>query len=103
METPFDGILGLGYATLARGAIVPPLQNMLEQELLDEPVFSFWLNKQTKSEMVGGELRFGTVDKDRFRGELQWFPVLHRALLGGRIGGGEDGRGEAWCECTGCI
>lgn len=78
VETPFDGVLGLGYATLAKASIVPPFQNMIEQELLDEPVFSFWLNKQVKSETVGGELRFGTVDKNRFNGELQWFPVLHK-------------------------
>ena len=78
METPFDGVLGLGYATLAKSAIVPPFQNMLEQHLLEEPIFSFWLNKHVKCESVGGELRFGTVDKHRFNGELQWFPVLHK-------------------------
>lgn len=41
----FDGILGLGFPTLAVGGVQPPLDRMVEQGLLEKPVFSFYLNR----------------------------------------------------------
>ncbi|XP_003803825.2 napsin-A-like, partial [Otolemur garnettii] len=40
----FDGILGLGFPTLAVEGVRPPLDVLVEQGLLDKPVFSFYLN-----------------------------------------------------------
>jgi saccharopepsin len=56
--------------------IVPPVYKMIEQDLLDEPVFSFRLGS---SEDDGGEAIFGGVDNDAFTGKLHYVPVRRKA------------------------
>lgn len=51
--------------------------NMLKQGLIKRPVFSFWLNRDPKSE-EGGEIVFGGVDPKHFRGEHTYVPVTQR-------------------------
>lgn len=41
----FDGVLGLGYQSLAEILGNPVFDNMIAQKLLDEPVFSFYLGR----------------------------------------------------------
>lgn len=71
----FDGILGLGYDTISVNHIVPPFYNMIDQKLLDEPVFSFRLGS---SEEDGGEAIFGGVDESAYSGKLQYIPVRRK-------------------------
>lgn len=47
---------------------------MQEQNLLGEDVFSFWLNRNPDAES-GGELVFGGVDPDHFKGNHTYVPV----------------------------
>jgi saccharopepsin len=73
----FDGIMGLGYDTISVNKIVPPFYNMLDQGLLDEPVFAFYLgdtNEQQESEAV-----FGGIDESHYSGELVKLPLRRKA------------------------
>lgn len=47
---------------------------MVQQGLLSQPVFSFWLNRDPKSE-VGGEIVFGGTDWKHFNGDHTYVPV----------------------------
>jgi len=73
----FDGILGLGFKEISVGKAVPVWYNMVEQGLISDPVFSFWLNRNADEE-VGGEIVFGGVDPDHFKGEHTYVPVTHK-------------------------
>ncbi|XP_076883783.1 aspartic proteinase oryzasin-1-like [Bidens hawaiensis] len=70
----FDGILGLGFKEISVGGLQPVWYNMVEQGLVKEQVFSFWLNRNEADE-DGGELVFGGVDPDHFIGEHSYVPV----------------------------
>jgi saccharopepsin len=71
----FDGILGLGYDTISVNKIVPPFYQMIDQDLLDEPVFAFYLGDQEGE----SEATFGGVDKSRYEGKIEWIPLRRKA------------------------
>ena len=50
---------------------------MVKQGLINEPVFSFWLNRDTEDD-EGGELVFGGVDPSHFKGEHTYVPVTQK-------------------------
>ena len=62
---------GLGFPQIAIGGAVPPFQNMVDQGLVPEPVFSFWLNRHHPAG-PGGELVLGGVDPSHYTGEHTW-------------------------------
>ncbi|KAK4242939.1 vacuolar protease [Achaetomium macrosporum] len=71
----FDGILGLGYDTISVNRIVPPFYKMVEQKLVDEPVFAFYLaDTNGESEVV-----LGGVDKDHYKGKITTIPLRRKA------------------------
>ncbi|KAF8138725.1 Asp-domain-containing protein [Boletus edulis] len=72
----FDGILGLAYDTISVNHITPPFYNMIDQGLLDEPVFAFRVGS---SEEDGGEATFGGIDHSAYTGKLTYVPVRRKA------------------------
>lgn len=54
---------------------MPPFYNMLNQHLLDEPVFSFRLGS---SDEDGGEAIFGGIDDSAYSGKLAYVPVRRK-------------------------
>ncbi|XP_015263096.1 PREDICTED: gastricsin-like [Gekko japonicus] len=70
----FDGILGMAYPSLAVGGATTALQAMLQENLLSQPVFSFYLSNQPSSQ-YGGEVVFGGVDSRLYSGQIYWAPV----------------------------
>lgn len=71
----FDGILGLGYDTISVNHIVPPFYNMVNQKLLDEPVFAFYLGSSDE----GSVATFGGIDKSHYTGKIEYIPLRRKA------------------------
>ncbi|KAJ2920137.1 hypothetical protein MD484_g319, partial [Candolleomyces efflorescens] len=72
----FDGILGLAYDRISVNHITPPFYSMINQKLLDSPVFSFRIGT---SEEDGGEAIFGGIDDTAYTGKLHYVPVRRKA------------------------
>jgi phytepsin len=61
----------MGFPNIAVTGAKPPFQNMLDQGVVKDPVFSFWLNRNPDGE-DGGELVLGGADPDHYKGEHVW-------------------------------
>ena len=62
---------GLGFPEIAVTGAVPPFNNMIDQGLVKDPVFSFWLNRDVEGRQ-GGELTLGGVDPAHYKGQHVW-------------------------------
>merc|ERR1712050_14014 len=69
----FDGLLGLGFKSISQYNIPTPFEAMIDQKLIDEPVFAFYLQQDASQ---AGELLFGGVDKCHFTGDLVNVPLI---------------------------
>uniref|UniRef100_A0A674IH03 Gastricsin n=2 Tax=Terrapene triunguis TaxID=2587831 RepID=A0A674IH03_9SAUR len=97
----FDGILGMAYPSLAVGGATTALQGMLQENLLSQPIFSFYLSSQPSSQ-YGGEVVFGGVDSSLYSGQIYWAPVTQELYW--QIGIDEfaiGGQATGWCS-QGC-
>jgi len=74
----FDGILGMAFANIAVDFAVPIWYNMVSRQLVDQDVFSFWLNR-TAGPVSGGELVLGGYDPAHFTGPITWVPLTRDA------------------------
>ncbi|XP_057584195.1 pregnancy-associated glycoprotein 2-like [Hippopotamus amphibius kiboko] len=69
---PFDGILGLGYPSLALEGTTPVFDNLKTQGNISQPVFAFYLSSRKEN---GSVVMFGGVDHSYHKGRLKWIPV----------------------------
>ncbi|XP_069713423.1 cathepsin E-like isoform X1 [Phaenicophaeus curvirostris] len=74
----FDGVLGLGYPSLAVGNALPVFDSIMNQGLVEEPVFSFYLKRGDDTEN-GGELILGGIDHSLYKGSIHWVPVTEKS------------------------
>ncbi|KAK6837711.1 hypothetical protein RU639_001295 [Aspergillus parasiticus] len=96
-----DGILGLGFASISVNSIPPPFYNMLDQNLLDEPVFAFYLSDTYKGRT--SEVTFGGVDEQHYSGEIVKIPLRRKAYWEVEFSGLFFGDNFADVEDTGAI
>lgn len=73
----FDGILGMGFDRISVNGIVPPFYQLVNQKLIDEPVFAFYLNSESGSD--ASEVVFGGVDSDHYTGKITEIPLRRKA------------------------
>jgi len=66
----FDGILGLGFDSISVGGVETVFHNAMEQGLVDESMFAFYLGDNRD-----GELTWGGYDEDHFKGDIHWVPL----------------------------
>jgi len=97
----FDGILGLGYDTIAVNKIPPPFYNMIDQGLLDEPVFSFYLSDSTQGK--DSVATFGGVDKSHYEGQMIKLPLRRKAYWEVNLDSITLGTETADLESTGAV
>jgi len=71
----FDGILGLGFDTISVNKIPPPFYNMIDQGLLDEPVFAFSLGDAEGESSA----TFGGIDEKAYTGKMVNIPLRRKA------------------------
>uniref|UniRef100_A0A0K0D056 Peptidase A1 domain-containing protein n=1 Tax=Angiostrongylus cantonensis TaxID=6313 RepID=A0A0K0D056_ANGCA len=61
-EDAADGILGLAFTALATDNAVPPLINAINQNLLDKPLFTVWLQSRRSNITAEGLVTYGAID-----------------------------------------
>jgi len=73
----FDGLVGMGYDTLApKGVTTPFSQLMKMSDKCPEPVFAFYLNRNGESQ---SEMTLCGIDSQHYTGELTYVPVSKKA------------------------
>ncbi|XP_069616219.1 gastricsin-like [Ranitomeya imitator] len=101
----FDGILGLAYPSIAEGGATTVMQEMIQQNLIDQPLFGFYLSGQ-ESTQDGGEVAFGGVDQNYYSGQITWTPVTSETYWQiGIQGFAINGQATGWCSqgCQGIV
>jgi hypothetical protein len=63
----FDGILGMGFTSISIDNTPTVFENAINQNLVDQPIFSFYLGDNGP-----GELTFGGYDPAKFTGDLTY-------------------------------
>uniref|UniRef100_A0A914H6H2 Peptidase A1 domain-containing protein n=1 Tax=Globodera rostochiensis TaxID=31243 RepID=A0A914H6H2_GLORO len=96
----FDGILGMAFSEISVEKLSTVFDNMVTQQKVQEPVFSFWLNRNPESEL-GGEITIGGTDQRRFVAPLTYTPVTRKAYWQFKMDAIGGNQGKIACE-NGC-
>ncbi|NWH53911.1 PEPA protein, partial [Fregata magnificens] len=70
--TPFDGILGLAFPSIASSGATPVFDNMMTEHLVARDLFSVYLSKNEQS---GSFVLFGGIDSSYTTNGINWIPL----------------------------
>ncbi|NXE30319.1 PEPA protein, partial [Ardeotis kori] len=70
--TPFDGILGLAFPSIASSGATPVFDNMMMEGLVSKDLFSVYLSKNGQS---GSFVLFGAIDPYYSINGISWIPL----------------------------
>ncbi|NXA94354.1 PEPA protein, partial [Melanocharis versteri] len=70
--TPFDGILGLAFPSIASSGATPVFDNMMIENLVDRNLFSVYLSRDSQG---GSFVLFGAIDPFYTTKGISWIPV----------------------------
>uniref|UniRef100_F6TBJ5 Pepsin A n=1 Tax=Equus caballus TaxID=9796 RepID=F6TBJ5_HORSE len=73
---PFDGILGLAYPSISSSGATPVFDNIWDQGLVSQDLFSVYLSSDDES---GSMVIFSGIDSSYYSGSLCWVPVSEEA------------------------
>ena len=96
----FEAIVGMAYPALAEKGVKPVFDEMMEQKLLKNNIFSFYLtSKQAESAGIQSDMTFGYYDKAKFKGEMHWNDVKLKYMYGVQLDDILfDGKSTGVCE-----
>lgn len=72
-NSPFDGIFGLAYKSIASDQVTPWMDNAVAQGLIPKAIFSFYLSNTPEN--GSGRLIIGEPDPDYYQGNITWHPL----------------------------
>ena len=82
----FEAIIGMAYPALAEKGVTPVFDEMINQKLLKTNVFAFYFtSKQAEAAGMNSDLTFGYYDKSKFKGDVDWHPVLYKYMFGVKL------------------
>ncbi|XGW20916.1 hypothetical protein V3C99_004134, partial [Haemonchus contortus] len=86
--TPFDGILGMAWNSIAQDSISQPMSQIFANKTLcPEAVFAFWLNRDLFNNVIGGELTLCGIDPTHYQGTIAWEPLISETYWEIQLGG----------------
>jgi hypothetical protein len=99
-QDPIDGILGLAFQSLAVDNIPPPLVNAISQGLLDQPLFTVYLQEKGNVDNVrGGVFTYGGLDSTHCSSDVSYVPLSSATYFQFRmdsIGIGSYSSNQGW-------
>jgi len=85
---PLDGILGLGWPQIAVDAVTPVVNQMIDKNELDQPVFGVYLTEESGGDgSIAGELYLGGIDTTKFTGAITYTKVTRKGYWQFNING----------------
>ncbi|KAK3736090.1 hypothetical protein RRG08_031543 [Elysia crispata] len=77
INTPADGLLGMGFLEMSVDKVPTVFGNMVRQKLLPKPVFSFYLNRDAPAG-PGGILTLGGTDPSHYTGNFTFLDITKK-------------------------